>query len=31
MPGRAGDTFLAKGQIRGQQLAQFVGKGHVTP
>jgi len=31
MPGRSGDTFLAKGQIGGQKLAQFVGEGHVIP
>jgi hypothetical protein len=31
MPGRPGDAFLAKRQIGGQELAQFVGKGHVIP
>jgi hypothetical protein len=31
MPGRSGDTFLAKRQIGGQKLAQFVGKGHAIP
>jgi hypothetical protein len=29
--GRSGDTFLAKRQIGGQKLAEFIGKGHVIP
>jgi hypothetical protein len=31
MPGRSGDTLLAKRQIGRQKLAQLVGKRHVIP
>jgi hypothetical protein len=29
VPGCSGDASVAEGQISGQELAQFIGKGHV--